>query len=288
MVRVTPFQISDWQGPVVAKLFLKFEQRVLRQVAMTIGVVTIGRQPDNLLRIDNPAVSGHHAKVYREDGDYILEDMESFNGTYLNNRRIDRAILKQGDVVLVGKHSIEFQADAAESGIDHRKTQDRSIVWQAHLDKHKTPQLDPTMVLDTRKIRELLAEERSLRFGTPTVETLGAAATTLGHAVKAPARRTIGTLTVNAGKTNRPHYLLVSMLNVIGRSELASIRLRGWFVPRIAASIHLREDGYFLVPAAKNIKIRVNKIRVNDGQTELKAGDIIEVAGITATFDYEG
>jgi pSer/pThr/pTyr-binding forkhead associated (FHA) protein len=61
----------------VAKLFLKFEQRVLRQVAMTIGVVTIGRQPDNLLRIDNPAVSGHHAKVYREDGDYILEDMES-------------------------------------------------------------------------------------------------------------------------------------------------------------------------------------------------------------------
>jgi hypothetical protein len=42
MVRVTPFQISDWQGPVVAKLFLKFEQRVLRQVAMTIGVGTIG------------------------------------------------------------------------------------------------------------------------------------------------------------------------------------------------------------------------------------------------------
>jgi hypothetical protein len=75
---------------------------------------------------------------------------------------------------------------------------------------------------------------------------------------------------------------------VIGKSKMASIRLRRWFAPRIAASIHQREDEYFLVAAGKNIKIKVNNIGVVDAQKELKAGDVIEVAGITATFDYEG
>ncbi len=56
----------------------------------------------------------------------------------------------------------------------------------------------------------------------------------------------------------------------------------------MAASIHRREDGYFVVGAGKNIKIRVNETEVASGQRELKAGDVIEVAGIRATFGYEG
>ena len=94
----------------MAKLSLKFQERVLREVALSAGVVTIGRQPDNLLRIDNPAVSGHHAKIYWEGGHCILEDCESFNGTYVNNRRIGKLTLKDGDVVLIGKHTLEFHA----------------------------------------------------------------------------------------------------------------------------------------------------------------------------------
>ena len=49
--------------------------------------MTIGRQPENLLRIDNPAVSGNHAKIYSEGNRYVLEDSESFNGTYVNQQR---------------------------------------------------------------------------------------------------------------------------------------------------------------------------------------------------------
>jgi pSer/pThr/pTyr-binding forkhead associated (FHA) protein len=68
----------------MAKLFLKFEDQVIQEVSLSTGTVTIGRQPDNVLRIDNPAVSGYHAKVYSEGGHYVLEDAESFNGTYVN------------------------------------------------------------------------------------------------------------------------------------------------------------------------------------------------------------
>ena len=273
----------------MAKLSLKFQERVLREVALTGGVVTIGRQPDNLICIDNPAVSGHHAKIYHGRGDYILEDMESFNGTYVNNLRVGKAMLKHGDIVLVGKHSVEFHADAGENeAFTQPSTKDRSVSWQAQVDKVRAPQLDPTMVLDARKVREMLAEAASAASSTATVQRHGITAITSAPTMETAGHRKLGTLTVTAGRANHQHYVLSSKLTVIGRSELASIRLKRWFAPRIAASIHLREDGYFLVPAGKNIKIRVNDSGVAGGQRTLEPGDKIEVAGITATFDYEG
>jgi FHA domain-containing protein len=272
----------------MAKLALRFQERALREVALTVGVVTIGRQPDNLLRIDNPAVSGHHAKIYWEGGGYILEDMESFNGTYVNNRRIGRVMLKDADVVLIGKHSVEFHAEAGENVFTQPGTKDRSTCWQGQVDKTRPPQLDPTMVLDSRRVREMLARTASPVSGPATVQTLGIAAIPSAESMEIAGQRRMGTLTVIAGRTNRQHYVLSSKLSVIGKSEMASIRLRRWFAPRIAASIHQREDGYFLVAAGKNIKIRVNNTEVANGQQELKAGDAIKVAGITATFGYEG
>ncbi|MGC1785517.1 MAG: FHA domain-containing protein, partial [Terriglobales bacterium] len=93
----------------MAELFLKFEDRILQEFLLSGGTVTIGRQPDNVLRIDNPAVSGHHAKVYAEGDHYVIEDSESFNSTYVNGQRISKMILKDGDNVTIGKHTIEFR-----------------------------------------------------------------------------------------------------------------------------------------------------------------------------------
>src|SRR5580692_83244 len=92
----------------MAKLFLKFDDQVIQEVSLSTGIVTIGRQPDNVLRIDNPAVSGYHAKVYSEGGRYMLEDAESFNGTYINGVRISKVTLKDGAKALIGKHTLEF------------------------------------------------------------------------------------------------------------------------------------------------------------------------------------
>lgn len=269
---------------MTAKLSLRFHERVLREVALTGGVVTIGRQPDNLLRIDNPIVSGHHAKIYWENDRYVLEDNESFNGTYLNNRRIRKAVLKDGDVVLIGKHVVAFHAAVGKHDTCLSSAiKDRSKCWQAQLENARPPQLEPTMVLDTRRVREMLAK---MACGP-------ASALTSGIAVMSPSEsreirhRQIGTITIVAGRANRQHYVLASKLSVIGKSTMASIRLKRWFAPRIAASIHQREDGYFLVAAGKNIKIKINNTEVTNGQQELKGGDQFEVAGITATFGYE-
>ncbi len=281
----------QWQDKT-AKLSLKFDDNVLREVALTGGVVTIGRQPDNLLRIDNPIVSGHHARIFWEDSHYVLEDNESFNGTYINNRSVAKAVLSDGDVIVIGKHQIEFHTGAERrdgsfssvamtSGV---MTNDRTAGWQAQVEKTAPPQLDPTMVLDTNKLKELMAKK---------ADAAGAPARPSGIALvsssqsRTLSRRQIGMVTIVAGRTDRSHYLLSSKLNVIGKSTMASIRLKRWFAPRVAASIHQREDGYFLVREAKNIRIKVNNAEVTHSQQELKAGDQFEVAGIVAKFGYE-
>ena len=272
-----------WQDKT-AKLSLKFSDDVLREVALSGGVVTIGRQPDNLLQIDNPIVSGHHARIFWEKSHYVLEDNESFNGTYLNNRSVSRAVLGDGDVIVIGKHRIEFHSevgkrDASSSSV----TQDRTSGWQAQVEKAAPPQLEATMVLDTNKLKEMMAKMAS---AAAPVRPSGIALVTACES-RAVRPRQIGMLTIVAGRTDRQRYLLSSKLSVIGKSMMASIRLKRWFAPRVAASIHQREDGYFLVRAAKNIRIKVNNAEVTQGQQELKSGDQFEVAGIVAKFGYE-
>ena len=272
-----------WQDKT-AKLSLKFSDDVLREVALSGGVVTIGRQPDNLLQIDNPIVSGHHARIFWEKSHYVLEDNESFNGTYLNNRSVSRAVLGDGDVIVIGKHRIEFHSevgkrDASSSSV----TQDRTSGRQAQVEKAAPPQLEATMVLDTNKLKEMMAKMAS---AAAPVRPSGIALVTACES-RAMRPRQIGMLTIVAGRTDRQQYLLSSKLSVIGKSMMASIRLKRWFAPRVAASIHQREDGYFLVRAAKNIRIKVNNAEVTQGQQELKSGDQFEVAGIVAKFGYE-
>ncbi len=268
----------------MAKLFLKFQERVLREVVPTGNIITIGRQPDNLLCIDNPAVSGHHAKVYWEDDRYVVEDLESFNGTYLNNERIAKRELRDGDVVLIGKHTVHFRTEANEHiPAAWSRVDDRAVNWQRMVEENQPPQLDHTMVLDTKRVREMLGKKHSVVSHQTGVQTLGLTATPSSR----NGERRIGTLTISAGRTDRRRYLLLSKLVVIGRSQMATVRLRRWFAPQTAASIHHREDGYFLAAAGKKTKIRVNGAKMTGAQQTLNPGDVIEVAGITATFDYQ-
>lgn len=65
--------------------------------------VTIGRKDDNVLIMDDQFVSGHHAKVFIKNTDYMLEDLGSTNGTKLNGERLEgKIILKVGDEIEIG------------------------------------------------------------------------------------------------------------------------------------------------------------------------------------------
>jgi pSer/pThr/pTyr-binding forkhead associated (FHA) protein len=261
----------------MAKLFLKFEAAVLKEVTLSQGVVTIGRLPDNLVQVDNPAVSGHHAKIYWDTDHYVLEDNESTNGTYVNNRRITRVVLNDGDQVLVGKHTVLFK-DAWHEDAPEEKTVTTAPPMQ---------RMDATMMLDTRKAKEMMAQAQAMASGTHSAAAATpAAAATSGAPTPAPptpAKERIGTLTVMSGKTDQRQYVLAGKLNVIGKSDMASIRLKGWFAPKVAAVINRRDNKYFIAASEKNIQVKINEAVIS-GQHELADGDLVEVAKIKMTF----
>ena len=101
----------------MARLILSLQGQSLAEYNMGKERFTIGRLPDNDVRIDNPAVSGHHALIINILNDSFLEDLNSTNGTYVNGKLIKKHALQHGDVVTVGHHQLRFiDSQVEESG----------------------------------------------------------------------------------------------------------------------------------------------------------------------------
>jgi pSer/pThr/pTyr-binding forkhead associated (FHA) protein len=92
----------------MSRLILSLDGQVMAEYNMNKERYTVGRLPDNDIRIDNPAVSGHHSLVINILNDSFLEDLNSTNGTYVNGKLIKKHALQHGDVVTVGHHQLRF------------------------------------------------------------------------------------------------------------------------------------------------------------------------------------
>lgn len=92
----------------MARLILSLDSQVLAEYNMSKERYTIGRLPDNDVRIDNPAVSGHHSLIINILNDSFLEDLNSTNGTYVNGKLIKKHALQNSDVITIGHHQLRF------------------------------------------------------------------------------------------------------------------------------------------------------------------------------------
>lgn len=97
----------------MARLILSLDNQVLAEYNMTKERYTVGRLPDNDVRIDNPAVSGHHSLIINILNDSFLEDLNSTNGTYVNGKLIKKHALQHGDVITIGHHQLRFSDQQA-------------------------------------------------------------------------------------------------------------------------------------------------------------------------------
>jgi len=95
----------------MARLILSLDGQVMAEYNMNKERYTVGRLPDNDIRIDNAAVSGHHSLIINILNDSFLEDLNSTNGTYVNGKLIKKHALQHGDVITVGHHQLRFMED---------------------------------------------------------------------------------------------------------------------------------------------------------------------------------
>jgi len=239
-------------------LIVKFEDSVLQRVPTNGGAISIGRGPDNSIAIDNLAVSNRHAEIKVEQGHLVIEDLDSLNGTFVNSQRVKRSTLKEGDVIVVGKHSIHV--DETDGG-----NQPQHDVSRPSPNLKEVQRVDETFILDTEKRRQMIQEMAAAGERSQI----------------APARVRVATLVCLKGKTEETEYSLTGKLTVIGKSEMATVRLQGWFKPRMAAQINRRDDGYYLgrgdrVPSVNGTPI--------GAPTPLSDGDLIDVCGVQLQF----
>ncbi len=92
----------------MARLILTLGGQIMAEYNMTKERYTVGRLPDNDVRIDNPAVSGHHSLIINILNDSFLEDLNSTNGTYVNGKLIKKHALQHDDVITIGHHQLKF------------------------------------------------------------------------------------------------------------------------------------------------------------------------------------
>jgi pSer/pThr/pTyr-binding forkhead associated (FHA) protein len=237
------------------KLTLQFEGRLLKEYSVGVGL-TIGRSPDNTVVIDNPAVSGHHARVFSESGAVILEDLNSTNGTFVNGQHTTRRALHSGDVLQVGKHQLVFE-----------HTQE----WAAP--PPQLPALGDTVYLDTKQHRALLSSLDEARAQAQT-----------RPAPKAPAPRRVGMLQVIAGRAEQTEYDLEAHTSLIGKSDGALVRLHGWFKPAVAVAIARSNDGYVVTLMGGRTTINNEPL---EKRQALQDGDVLNINGLVLEFRWK-
>jgi pSer/pThr/pTyr-binding forkhead associated (FHA) protein len=223
----------------MARLILMFNKQVVKEYALDKEGVTIGRDEDNTIVVDNLAVSGYHARIDLAGKDHILTDLQSTNGTFVNDKKVVSHKLSHGDNVIIGKHVILFVGTGREA--------------EAKTDEQKVD-MDKTMMLDTAKQKELLSKQQSSIQAAKTAEKIGVVSFIEG---------------ADLGEIE-----LRKKLTKIGKAETSEIRLPGMFMPPTAATISRRPSGYVITTMGG--KVKVNGQVIQDSVT-LNEFDTIEI-----------
>jgi pSer/pThr/pTyr-binding forkhead associated (FHA) protein len=229
----------------MAKVLLKFKEAVIREIPLDQDVMTIGRKTDNDIVIDNQAVSGYHARIKKEGKSLFIEDASSLNGTYINGQKISKGELHNGDVVLIGVHTLDVILGRA------RDTETKGFAVRGR-------SMNETVVIAAEDQKKILASQDKDK---PEI---------------------LGGFIVIEGSTEKRDYLLKERVITIGKEDGAGIHLRGFFAPKVAALVNRRKEGYFITPAGgKTLKVNGQKV---DHKYDLKDGDIVEAGGLKLQY----
>ena len=88
-----------------------------RRIVISSWPATIGRDVTNLVSLDDERVSRNHARIKKRDRLYVIEDLQSKNGTYVNGDKVANTTLQSGDKVLIGDTELTFMTPEAQVDI---------------------------------------------------------------------------------------------------------------------------------------------------------------------------
>lgn len=241
----------------MVRLIIKYNDRHLKTYDLDDPVITVGRLPENTISVANMGFSRRHFRI-EQDGErnYVVTDLNSLNGTYVNNKRVKTATLNHGDVISIGKHSMVFEIiDDAVAEVAPKET---------------TP---PEMVVTTETRRH----QPDIEAAAAEVDNGDTAATRSGEPAEA------GAFCPVLIETNKHVVYKLDKDHVsLGSSEDDDIFVSGFMIGDEHVVIE-REDGAAVIKAMKlmgKFKVNGQKAKVH----QLSHKDRIEIGN--STFRY--
>lgn len=92
----------------MARIILEHKGQVLKDFPLHRGSLTIGRRNDNTIVLGDPQVSAYHARIDKRGSEYILTDLQSTNGTLVNNHKTFSHRLRHGDRISIRQYTLLF------------------------------------------------------------------------------------------------------------------------------------------------------------------------------------
>ena len=238
----------------MARLILSLDGAVLAEYNMTKERYTIGRLPDNDIRIDNPAVSSHHSLIINILNDSFLEDLNSTNGTYVNGKLIKKHALQHGDVITTGHHQLRFVED----------------------DDIQQGEFEKTLVIQpsARPVERVRAAVAAAPAPAPTSADTSGSRRALNAAGLTPLRT--AKLQVLSGAFAGRELELSKALTTLGRPGVQ------------VAAITRRSEGYYVVHVDSGDGtaegLLVNGSPIGHQARKLADNDVIQLAGVKMGF----
>lgn len=229
----------------MAKIIIKFNNEVVDHVELRQGDMKIGRKPGCEIQIDNLSVSGEHANIFTVGEDSFIQDLGSTNGTFINNKKITKHHLKNGDTVVIGKHSLIYLTETARAAS------------RAPDEFAKTVIINPSRTVEPK----------------PAAPAAEPSAITLETRPKEAAYRVerTGAIFVLSGVNSGKRIELTKKVTNLGSGG------------KRAGAIMQTPDGFMLAPGVDETP-KLNGRPITPAGTKLKNGDVIEVAGTRLQF----
>lgn len=216
------------------EFIVKFEDKIIERVVTEKQRISVGRTPDNDIVLNNRGVSRKHAIIEFSNDSALIIDNESLNGTFVNNCKTTEEVLKDNDLITIGKFNVTYHQNAQK--------------------EDKLADLDGTMVLRTKKQKELLEKDKR---GRELTERAGSS------------------VLIGEAHTSTTEFTLNRPVTTFGKAHFVNIRIKGWFLPSIQAKIVKEKSGYTLVNLGRKNKTKVNGEPVQ--KCRLKNDDLIQI-----------
>jgi pSer/pThr/pTyr-binding forkhead associated (FHA) protein len=281
----------------MARLILSLDNQVLAEYNMTKERYTIGRLPDNDVRIDNPAVSGHHSLIINILNDSFLEDLNSTNGTYVNGKLIKKHALQHGDVITIGHHQLRFSDQQeqqpeqdefektmvipagqqnAEQLAAAEKAADAAVAASDEAPGHAANDVAAAVKLDPEEAAALDDKPKAPPLGETVAEEKPHTSTYAGvDPASVPNALPLAKLQVLSGTFAGRELELTKALTTLGRPGVQ------------VAAITRRAEGYYIVHVESGTEgdfPLVNGQPIGEQARKLTDNDVVQLAGVKMGF----